>query len=124
MQGRQLSLAFAYAASEAYEHADENRELIDDVVRSLGDQVALSEPAFEELVSRFFAVLDTNRTAPSIVRIMAYADEARVCRAESLKRATHGWRMRRAFRKQSDRAMHDLAEQVALTLDGLLSEKY
>ncbi len=46
MQGRQLSLAFAYAASEAYEHADENRELIDDVVRSLGAQVALSEPAF------------------------------------------------------------------------------
>jgi hypothetical protein len=124
VQGRQLSLAFAYAASEAYEHADENRELIDRVVRSLGERVALSEPAFEELVSRFFAVIDSNRTAPSVVRVMAFADEARVCRAEAANRATHGWRRRRTFRKQSDRAMHDLTEQVAQTLDGLLTEKY
>ena len=123
VQGRQQSLAFAYAASEAYEHADENRELIDSVVRSLGDRVELGESAFADLLVRFFEVLDTNRTAPAIVRIMAFADEARVCGAESTKR-THGWRMRRAFRKQSERAMRDLTEQLARTLDGLLNEKY
>lgn len=123
MHGRNLSLAFAYAASEAYEHADENRELIDDVLRSLGDRVELDEAAFADLLVRFTQVLDTNRTAPAIVRIMAFADEARVCRAESTSSA-HGWRMRRALRKRSERAMRDLTEQLAQTLDGLLDENY
>ena len=33
-------------------------------------QVALDEAAFSELVSRFRLVLDTNRTAPAVMRIM------------------------------------------------------
>jgi hypothetical protein len=123
VQDQRLSLAFAYAASEAYEHADENREVIAEVVRSLGGQVDISDQAFEELTARFFQVLETNRTAPSIVRIMAYADEIRACRAE-VANPSNGWRARRALRKEADRASGELARQVASTLDGLLAEPH
>jgi hypothetical protein len=123
VQGQRLSLALAYAANEAYEHADENRELIDGVVHSLGSQVDIDEAAFAELVARFFQVLDTNRTAPAVVRIMAYADAARVCRAE-LASPSHGRRARRALRRESERATNELLKQVAETLDGLLAEAY
>ena len=123
VQGQRLSLAFAYAANEAYEHADENREVIAEVVRSLGGRVDLSDQAFAQLVERFFQVLDTNRTAPSIVRIMAYADSIRVCRAE-VADPSNGWRARRALRKEGDRAAGELTRQIASTLDGLLAEPF
>jgi hypothetical protein len=116
-------LAFAYAANEAYEHADENREVIAEVVRSLGGQVDISDQAFQELTGRFFEVLETNRTAPSIVRIMAFADEIRACRAEAAN-PSNGWRTRRALRKEADRAAGELTRQVASTLDGLLAEPF
>jgi hypothetical protein len=116
-------LAFAYAASDAYEHADENRALIADVVRSLGTEVDIGESEFTELCARFFQVLDTNRTAPSIVRIMAYADAARMSRAEAVS-MSNGWRARRSWRKQAERAGNDLVREVAATLDGLLAEPH
>ena len=123
VQGQRLSLAFAYAANEAYEHADENREVIAEVVRSLGGRVDISEHAFDELAGRFFEVLATNRTAPSIVRIMAYADVIRVCR-EEVASTSNGWRARRALRKEADRATAELTREVASTLDGLLAEPF
>lgn len=123
MQGQRLSLAFAFAANEAYEHADENRQLIAEIVRSLGGRVDIGEQAFDQLAGRFFQVLETNRTAPSIVRIMAYADEIRMCRAEAAS-SSRGWRARRALRKEADRASAELTREVAATLDGLLAEPF
>jgi hypothetical protein len=116
-------LAFAFAANEAYEHADENRQLIAEIVRSLGGRVDIGEQAFDQLAGRFFQVLETNRTAPSIVRIMAYADEIRMCRAEAAS-SSRGWRARRALRKEADRASAELTREVAATLDGLLAEPF
>jgi hypothetical protein len=120
MERGPLSLAFAYAANDAYAHADENWELIDAVLRDLRGQVAMGDAAFERLAARFFQVLETNRTAPAIVRIMAFAEELRVARSE-LTVAT-GWRARRAWRRHAARAADDLVREVAATLDGLLAE--
>lgn len=123
VEDRRLSLAFAYAASEAYEHADENRELIAEVVRDLRSRVEIGDAEFAELVSRLFDVLETNRTAPAVVRLMAFADAARVSRAEAVG-ASHRWLARRCWRRESARAARDLAQQVAATLDALLAEPH
>ena len=67
---RYESVALALAASDAYENADENLEVIDATIGDMRSQVSLDEDAFAELVSRFRLVLDTNRTAPAVMRIM------------------------------------------------------
>lgn len=121
MEPGRLSLAFAYAANDAYAHADENWELIGEVLRDLRSRVAMGDAAFEGLTTRFFQVLETNRTAPSIVRIMAFAEELRVAQGEAA-RGTHGWRGRRFWRRHAARASNDLVREVAATLDELLAE--
>ena len=48
-----------------------------------GREVAVDEDAFAELVSRFRLVLDTNRTAPAVMRIMVSAEAARTAADEA-----------------------------------------
>lgn len=123
MNGHENPLAIALAASDAYASAGENLTLIDAAVEGLRDQVDISDEAFAELVERLHSVLDTNRAAPAVMRIMAYADAARQARAEAVDPA-HGWRQRRSWRKLAERANDDLLAQLATTLDALLTEPY
>jgi hypothetical protein len=106
---RYESVALALAASDAYENADENLEVIDATVGEMRSQVELDEDAFAELITRFRLVLDTNRTAPAV-------DEARD--------PGHGWLSRRHWRREAERTSRDLANHVAATLDALISEPY
>jgi hypothetical protein len=117
------SVALALAASDAYENADLNIEVIDATIGDMRSQVALDEAAFTELVSRFHLVLDTNRTAPSVMRIMVTAEAARTA-AEEAGDPSHGWLSRRYWRKEAERTNSELAGHVAATLDALIAEPY
>jgi hypothetical protein len=85
--------------------------------------VSLGEAAFTELVSRFHLVLDTNRSAPAVMRIMVSAEAARTA-ADEAADPTHGWLSRRYWRKEAERTSRELVEHVASTLDALISEPY
>jgi hypothetical protein len=86
-------------------------------------QVGLDEAAFSELVSRFRLVLDTNRTAPAVMRIMVSAEAARTA-ADEAGDPSHGWLSRRYWRKEAERTSQELAGHVAATLDALIDEPY
>ena len=116
-------MALALAASDAYENADLNIEVIDSAIGGMRSHVGLEEAAFTELVSRFHLVLDTNRTAPAVMRIMVSAEAARTA-AEEAGDPSHGWLSRRYWRKEAERTSHELAGHVAATLDALISEPY
>ena len=120
---RYESVALALAASDAYENADENLEVIDVTIGDMRSQVELDEDAFAELVSRFRLVLDTNRTAPAVMRIMVSAEAARTA-ADEARDPGHGWLSRRHWRREAERTSRELANHVAATLDALISEPY
>ena len=67
-------------------------------------------------------MLATNRTAPSVMRIMAFADEARIAGEEG-RYATRR-RERRYWQKRSEKAASELLSQLAVTLDALIREPY
>jgi hypothetical protein len=117
------SVALALAASDAYENADENLGVIDATLGDMRTQVALDEAAFAELVDRFHLVLDTNRTAPAVMRIMVSAEAARTA-ADEAGDPSHGWLSRRYWRKEAERTSRELVEHVAATLDALIAEPY
>jgi len=123
MGHRYESVALALAASDAYENADLNLEVIDTAIGDMRSQVALDEAAFSELVSRFRLVLDTNRTAPAVMRIMVSAEAARTA-AEEAGDPSHGWLSRRYWRKEAGRTNQELVGHVAATLDALIDEPY
>ena len=123
MGHRYESVALALAASDAYENADLNLEVIDMAIGDMRSQVALDEAAFSELVSRFRLVLDTNRTAPAVMRIMVSAEAARTA-AEEAGDPSHGWLSRRYWRKEAERTSQELAGHVAATLDAMIDEPY
>ena len=118
-----VSTALAVAAGEAYEHAEANLVVIDAAVAAIGAGVDLAPDRFADLVRRFHVVLDTNRTAPSVMRIMVLADAARVAAGQAAERS-HGWRSRRFWRREYERVQQELVSQVAATLDALLAEAY
>lgn len=120
---RYESVALALAASDAYENADENLEVIEAAIGDMRSQVALDEDAFTEIVSRFRLVLDTNRTAPAVMRIMVSAEAARTAAYEA-RDPGHGWLSRRHWQREAERTSRELANQVATTLDALISEPY
>lgn len=120
---RYESVALALAASDAYENADENLEVIDATIGDMRPQVALDEEAFAELVSRFRLVLDTNRTAPAVMRIMISAEAARTA-ADEAGDPSHGWLSRRYWRREAERTSLELVTHVAATLDALIAEPY
>jgi hypothetical protein len=121
MGHRYESVALALAASDAYENAEENLEIIDAAIGDMRSQVTLDEAAFSELVSRFRLVLDTNRTAPSVMRIMVSAEAARTA-ADEAGDPSHGWLSRRYWRKEAERTSRELTSHVAATLDALIDE--
>jgi hypothetical protein len=123
MGHRYESVALALAASDAYENADLNLEVIDAAIGDMRSRVGLDEAAFTELVARFRLVLDTNRTAPAVMRIMVSAEAARTAAGE-VGDPSHGWLSRRYWRKEADRTSQELAEHVAATLDALADESY
>ena len=120
---RYESVALALAASDAYENADENLEVIDAAIGDMRPQVALDQDAFAELIGRFRLVLDTNRTAPAVMRIMVSAEAARTA-ADEARDPTHGWLSRRHWRREAERTSRELANHVATTLDALIAEPY
>jgi hypothetical protein len=121
MGHRYESVALALAASDAYENAEENLEIIDATIGGMRPQVALDEAAFINLVSRFRLVLDTNRTAPAVMRIMVSAEAARTA-ADEADDPSHGWLSRRYWRKEAERTNRELTSHVAATLDALIDE--
>jgi hypothetical protein len=123
MGHRYESVALALAASDAYENADLNIEVIDAAIGEMRAQVGLDEDAFSDLVTRLHLVLDTNRTAPAVMRIMVSAEAARTAAGEAGD-PTHGWLSKRYWRKEAERTSHELAGHVAATLDALIAEPY
>lgn len=121
MGHRYESVALALAASDAYENAEENLEVIHAAIGDMRSQVALDEAEFSDLVSRFRLVLDTNRTAPAVMRIMVSAEAARTA-ADEAGDPTHGWLSRRYWRKEAERTSRELAGHVAATLDAMIDE--
>jgi hypothetical protein len=122
MSGREESLALSYAASDAYQNEVANFAFIDAAVEDLRASVEISDDEYGHLLERFHAVLATNRTAPSVMRIMALADEARVTGEES--RFATRRRERRYWQKRSANAASELLSQLAVTLDALIREPY
>jgi hypothetical protein len=120
---RYESVALALAASDAYANAHENLGVIDAMIGEMRSQVALDEEAFSELVSRLHLVLDTNRTAPAVMRIMVSAEAARTA-ADEAGDPSHGWLSRRYWRREAERTSRELVSQVAATLDALIAEPY
>ena len=123
MGHRYESVALALAASDAYENAEENIGVIDATIEDMRSDVSFDEAAFTELLTRFHLVLDTNRSAPAVMRIMVSAEAARTA-ADEAADPTHGWLSRRYWRKEAERTSRELAEHVASTLDALISESY
>ena len=122
MSGRDESLALSYAASDAYQNEDANFAFINAAVEELRAGVEIGDDAYAELIERFHAVLATNRTAPSVMRIMALADEARIAGDEG--RYASRRRERRYWEKRSAKAETELLHQLAATLDALIREPY
>jgi hypothetical protein len=122
MSGRDESLALSYAASDAYQNEDANFAFIDAALEELRAGVEISDHEYAQLLERFHAVLATNRTAPSVMRIMALADEARIAGEEG--RFATRRHERRYWQKRSANAASELLSQLAVTLDALIREPY
>lgn len=123
MGGRVTALAFAMEATDAYDHTVANLAVVDEAIRGLGDRVPVQPEQLYELTERLHALLHTNRTAPSIVRIMAYANAARVTEADAAE-SGRSWFERRALRREATRFRSELRAQLASTLDALAAEPY
>jgi hypothetical protein len=119
-RGRDASLELAYAASDAYEHEDANLAVIDGVLDDLFERVEVDELDTVALRRDLRLVLATNRTAPSCMRMMALADEARTAKAQV--HTASGRRERQVWRKHARKMRAELTQQVAVTLDALLAE--
>ena len=122
MNGRDESLALSYAASDAYQNESANFAFIDAALEELRPGVDISDPEYARLLERFHAVLSTNRTAPSVMKIMALADEARIAGDEG--RTASRRRERRYWEKRSASAANELLQQLAVTLDALIREPF
>jgi hypothetical protein len=122
MNRQDASLALAHAASDAYQNEAANVAFIDDALEQMRPGVEISDHEYAQLMRRFHAVLATNRTAPSVMRIMALADEARI--AGDAGRTAARRRDRRDWQKRSAKAAGELLQQLAVTLDALISEPY
>jgi hypothetical protein len=122
MNGRDESLALSYAASDAYQNESANFAFIDAALEELRAGVEISDTEYARLLERFHAVLSTNRTAPSVMKIMALADEARIAGDEG--RTASRRRERRYWEKRSASAANELLQQLAVTLDALIREPY
>jgi hypothetical protein len=122
MNGRDASLALAHAAGDAYQNEGANLAFIDAALEQMRPGVEISDHEYAQLMRRFHAVLATNRTAPSVMRIMAFADEARIAGDERGFATRRG--DRRYWEKRSATATAELLTQLARTLDALISEPY
>jgi hypothetical protein len=118
-----VDLALHYAASAAYERAEDNWVFIAEALEELRPRVGIAPDEFEAVVTRFAGVVDTNRTAPAVMRTMALAHGARVA-AQLAADPDEGWFARRRWRKERDAATKALLAQAAITLDALLNERY
>lgn len=123
MGGRVTALALAMEASDAYDHELANMAVVDGVIAQLAGDVDIEADRLYELTERLHQLLHTNRTAPAMVRIMAYANAARISEQEA-ERATAGWLERRSLRRERARFMNELRSQIASTLDALIDEPY
>ena len=123
MARRDDALALAYSTSDAYEHFHENRALIARVVDELHDRVDVDEQRFTVITGRLYELLDTNRTAPAVMRMMSQADAVRLA-SEHVHDAGLGRMQRRSWKREGRRAVEELRRQVAATLDGLLAEPF
>ena len=122
MNGRDASLALAQASSDAYQNEVSNLAFIDAALEEMRPGVEISDHEYAQLMRRFHAVLATNRTAPSVMRIMAFADEASIAADEGRLATRRG--ERRYWEKRSATATTELLTQLARTLDALISEPY
>ena len=116
------ALELAYAASDAYRYEAENLAVIDGVLDTLGERAEISPLEFLKLREELHVVLTSNRTAPSVMKIMAMADAARICRVESRSAAKR--RERRFWKKHLDKTMVELTKLLATTLDALADEHH
>lgn len=123
MGGRVTALALAMEASDAYDHELANIAVVDGVIAQLAGDVDIEADRLYELTERLHQLLHTNRTAPAMVRIMAYANAARISEREA-ERTTAGWLERRSLRRERARFLNELRSQIASTLDALIDEPY
>lgn len=123
MGGRVTPLALAMEASDAYDHELANIAVVDGVIAQLAGEVDIEPGRLYELTDRLHQLLHTNRTAPAMVRIMAYANAARISQQEA-ERSTAGWLERRSLRRERSRFLTELRDQLATTLDALIDEPY
>ena len=123
MGGRVTALAFAMEATDAYEHTAANLGVVDEAIRDLGERASVPPDRLYELTDRLHDLLHTNRTAPSIVRIMAYANAVRVTQQDAGDPGL-SWLQRRSLRREVTRFRAELRSQLASTLDALAAESY
>lgn len=123
MGGRVTALAFAMEATDAYEHTAANLGVVDEAIRDLAGRASVSPDRLYELTDRLHDLLHTNRTAPSIVRIMAYANAVRVTEQDA-RDCDRNWWERRSLRREVTRFRAELRSQLASTLDALDAEPY
>ncbi len=110
-------------ASDAYDHELANIAVVDGVIAQLAGEVDIEPDRLYHLTERLHQLLHTNRTAPAMVRIMAYANAARIAEQQS-ERSTVGWMERRSLRRERARFMSELRSQLAMTLDALIDEPF
>lgn len=123
MGGRVTPLALAMEASDAYDHELANIAVVDGAIAQLAGDVDIEPSRLYELTDRLHQLLHTNRTAPAMVRIMAYANAARISQQQA-ERSTAGWLERRSLRRERARFLTELRDQLATTLDALIDEPY
>lgn len=116
------ALELAYAASDAYQYEAENLAVIDGVLDTLGERAEISALEFLKLREELHVVLTSNRTAPGVMKIMAMADAARICRLGSGSATKR--RERRFWKKHLAKTLDELAQLLASTLDALAEEQY
>jgi hypothetical protein len=119
---KDAALELAYAASDAYRYEAENLAVIDGVLDELGERAEISPLEFTKLREELHVVLTANRTAPSVMKIMAMADAARISRLESRSAAKR--RERRVWKKHLEKTLDELKQLLASTLDALVDEQY
>jgi len=119
---KDAALELAYAASDAYRYEAENLAVIDGVLDQLGERAEISPLEFLKLREELHLVLTSNRTAPSVMKIMALADAARISGLESRSAAKR--RERRFWRKHLEKTVAELTKLLATTLDALAEEQY
>jgi hypothetical protein len=85
--------------------------------------VDVDEQRFAEISGRLYALLDTNRTAPAVMRMMSQADAVRVA-SEHVHDSDLSRMTRRTWKREGRRALEALRQQVAATLDGLMAEPF